>query len=67
MVYRYKYCEELLEHGGVLVQYKSNIQWMGNCREASGVLPACASGGADVDERGRRGGRQGQVQREHSK
>ena len=34
MVYKYTYCEALWRHGGVLVQYKSNIQWTGNTREA---------------------------------
>ena len=34
MAYQYLYDENLPEHGGVLVQYKSNISWTGNAREA---------------------------------
>ena len=34
MVYQYSYVETLPEHGCVLVQYKSNISWKGNAREA---------------------------------
>ena len=34
MVYKYSYSEALPDHGNVLVQYKSNIQWTGNAREA---------------------------------
>ena len=34
MVYQYSYDEHLPEHGCVLVQYKNNISWKGNAREA---------------------------------
>ena len=34
MAYQYLYDESLPEHGCVLVQYKSNISWQGNSREA---------------------------------
>ena len=34
MVYQYKYDESLWDHGCVLVQYKSNISWTGNARDA---------------------------------
>ena len=34
MVYQYTYDPDLWEHGCVLVQYKSNISWMGNPRDA---------------------------------
>lgn len=34
MVYQYSYDESLWEHGCVLVQYKSNISWTGNARDA---------------------------------
>ena len=34
MVYKYSYQESLHSHGNVLVQYKKNIQWRGNAREA---------------------------------
>ena len=34
MVYQYTYDENLWEHGCVLVQYKSNINWKGSSREA---------------------------------
>ena len=34
MVYRYTYDPELVEHGCVCVQYKTNISWKGDAREA---------------------------------
>ena len=34
MVYQYTFVEALWEHGCVLVQYKSNISWTGNARDA---------------------------------
>eukprot|EP00966_Prymnesium_polylepis_P259410 5991826-Prymnesium_polylepis.1 len=33
-ILKYTYCEALWRHGGVLVHYKSNVQWTGNTREA---------------------------------
>ena len=34
MVYQYSYDSTFWEHGGVRVQYKSNISWRGNSRDA---------------------------------
>jgi hypothetical protein len=34
MVYRYSYDKNLWDHGCVCVQYKSNISWKGNARDA---------------------------------
>ena len=34
MVYRYKHEEKLWSHGCVLVQYKSDISWTGNDKDA---------------------------------
>eukprot|EP00966_Prymnesium_polylepis_P093968 2175419-Prymnesium_polylepis.1 len=31
---KYSYCEALPHHGAVLVQYKNNIQWTGDAKEA---------------------------------
>ena len=54
MVYRYTYDPELVEHGCVCVQYKTNISWKGNAREAewspiSRVEREMNSGDADDD------------------
>ena len=54
MVYRYTYDPELVEHGCVCVQYKTNVSWKGNAREAewspiSRVEREMNSGDADDD------------------